>query len=952
MNKFISFLILFFFYSSSFAQVQKQFNGVLSIGAAISPGVGADFTVYGYYNDLNGYYTPDSIAVGNEIYDSKCERYSVVSVTSTVGVVVLQVDSIGIASDAPSNGKGVIFEPTESYKYPLISSGLSSTLLACIESYRAILIDEDVASGSGYWSKKDSIVYYDNDVAIGLDTANLSLGLLSKGLHINGQKYAELKFTNQTSGTTTTDGASIYTDSNNDIVLKNNESNGEIRFQTGGSTRMRIDQSGDVGIGVNTPTEKLHVVGNSIFAGEMELDSFPNTRDDLVSPVNFLSTDASGNLQSLPIDSIPSGGASLWTENGTDIYYNSGNVGIGLSDPDEDLEVNGNIKLSSSLPYIRFNGNNSASIFDIKHNNSTKLEFYYNGNRLSYYTPIGTTGQFAFKQYSTGTTADNYPGFSFDGDQNTGMGLYGADQLFLTTGGATRLLANNTGVGIGTTNPIYMLHVASGWIANTTQGIRVKNGDNLTPTYGFVDDGDLGMYRVTTNTLGFAGGAGTNMEISATDIKLNDYPNTRNDLVSPVNFLSTDASGNILSLPIDSIPSGGTSLWSEQSSSELYFDSGETQDRIGVGIASAGLGFDVSGIHIHDNSYSEFKLSTNTSGSTLTDGLSFYMDNTNKAGLINKENANLELGTNGAAEVLITTGGEVVLNDYPNTRDDLVSPVNFLGTNAGGKIISLPMDSIPSGGAADGNGIYTGSGSLSANTLVTGGGYDLDLNGLADARFEAMTGQFYISSSVNSANAIDINTTALGGDIDMDSADDIHITAADDVNIISSTQHINISTQETGDDINIGSNSLSGVDINIGHNNDDDISLSGMDLTNFDASNANIVGINSVSGAIIHYNQTDVPHNIGGIITSGSWTASNRTKINTTNTGTPSTALPTSGSFQLTGDVLTYLNKSASTTHEITGHIDNTASSSINILAGDSAELVWDGTTWWVIRNN
>src|SRR5450759_3036666 len=39
---------------------------------------------------------------------------------------------------------------------------------------------------------------------------------------------------------------------------------------------------------------------------------------------------------------------SQWTTNGTNIYYNTGNVGIGAKVPAEALEVNGNIKIGSA----------------------------------------------------------------------------------------------------------------------------------------------------------------------------------------------------------------------------------------------------------------------------------------------------------------------------------------------------------------------------------------------------------------------------------------------------------------------------------------------------------------------------------------------------------------------------------------------------------------------------
>jgi len=1132
-------ILLFLMPSLMYGQQELQFNGKFNIGG-VSAGVTGDYTLHAYYISLTNSYTVDSLAIGNEIFDNKCDRFEVVAITQIRPYVIIEVDSL--TGNQPSTGNGLIYEPTEQYKYPLITSGLSRSLLACIETYRAILIDEDVASGSGYWSKKDSIVYYDNDVAIGLDTANLSLGLLSKGLHINGQKYAELKLTNQTSGTTTTDGASIYTDSNNDIVLKNNESNGEIRFQTGGSTRMRIDQGGDVGIGVNTPAEKLHVVGNTILAGEVRLDSFANTRDDLVSPVNFLSTDLNGNLQSLPIDSIPSGGSSLWSENGTEIYYNtnnvgigttdpvsdlhiegtdelsryvsnndngrihyylggtmqsryqwaatetsfksyptganllfatgansdivfrtgaadnsannrmtitgsgsvgigidapetdfhikgtdqlviiestndngridysingdiksrytwtatessfksyptgsnilfatgangdvvfrtggvdnsandrmtitgSGNVGIGLSDPDEDLEVNGNIKLSSSLPYIRFNGNNTAAVFDIKHNNSTKLEFYYNGNRMSYYRPIGTTGQFAFKQYSTGATADNYPGFSFDGDEDTGMGLYGADQLFLTTGGETRLLANNTGVGIGTTNPIYMLHVASGWIANTTEGIRVKNGDNLTPTFGFVDDGDLGIYRVTTNTLGFAGGAGTNMEISTTDIKLNDYPNTRDDLVSPVNFLSTDASGNILSMPIDSLnigSGGGDNLGDHTATTTLTMGTNRI-NRSGDGVLD-GLGFSSQDeVEIYNNLGTVEVLFDipNTTGAQIEveqaafgtdqEGVPAYsFSGDDDTGMFREATNELGFSTFGSRRMLLKQDS-IYLDDFPNTRDDNVTAVNFLSTNANGRLQSLPITDLSGG-------IYGGSGSIPSDITVTGGAFDLDFDALADARFQSMTGQFHVGTSQNSSIAISLNTTSSGGDIDLDSADDIRLEAADDINIISETSSVNI---EAANLINIGANTDTNT-IDIGDDEDDIIRLGGVDLTDYDADLPNFLGITSTSGTIGLINHEEVPPSVGGVTTAGGFSAANRTFVNTINSGTPSTALPSAGSYQKDGDILTYCNKSASTDHDVTGHIEDTASNTVTVSPGDCVRFFWDETndTWWIL---
>ena len=156
-----------------------------------------------------------------------------------------------------------------------------------------------------------------------------------------------------------------------------------------------------------------------------------------------------------------------------------GKIGIGVTDPDAELEINGQIKITGGNP-----GANKVLTSDANGLASWVApagsgDFLANGS-------VPMTGRFkAFRSTSSAS-----PGISFDGDSNTGINTRPAspDNLEFVLGGQTRwTMASDGDLHAGYIRAAYLQ----------------RSGAETTPPYTFHSDLDTGIYSPGPDVIGF-----------------------------------------------------------------------------------------------------------------------------------------------------------------------------------------------------------------------------------------------------------------------------------------------------------------------------------------------------------------------------------------------------------------------------------------------------------------
>jgi YVTN family beta-propeller protein len=304
----------------------------------------------------------------------------------------------------------------------------------------------------------------------------------------------------------------------------------------GSSSALTILPDGNVGIGTSQPSTQLHIQGVTNQVLEIESTGAGNhaqlmLKSGASTGRSYITSDTSGSS----IYFTNTGGAYIaqidTTNSGIAIGSGVGYAQTTNSAPTNGLIIQGNVGIGTTSPSAMLTVGATSSQQFLVNSLGVVTGGTWQGSPIGVaYGGTGTSTIPSYGQLLMGNNSNGYDlvgtsslglmGATAIGSGNTGyIPYYSATGTSLTATSAL-FIAENGNIGIGTTNPDYKLETNGDLnVANngslrmndleviTAGGGSIRTNDNGTaaqPSFSFISDPDNGVFRATTNEIGFS----------------------------------------------------------------------------------------------------------------------------------------------------------------------------------------------------------------------------------------------------------------------------------------------------------------------------------------------------------------------------------------------------------------------------------------------------------------
>ena len=336
--------------------------------------------------------------------------------------------------------------------------------------------------------------------------------------------------------------------------------------------------------------------------------------------------------------------------------YLSGNVGIGITNPTEKLQVNGNIYGKSTFLFKEDRGTVDSRNWCIRQNNSYEGAFQ-----------IGCTDT------NTGSIPDmnttpSLAKFTILNNGNIGIGTHNPSKKLTVVG-----QADFSGSTSGSANPLIKITQNAAWDGNYALqisgytdlgGIRINGGD-LGNSIFKVSVGTMGLTTYNGDILFNTNNGNEKMRIlNAGNIGIGKTnPGYTLDVAGIINASNIYINGNPFT------GGGGSSQWTT-SNANIYYNIGN----VGIGtVVPTNL------LHLHKNSanaYNAIQLTDSTTGISSNSGFIISKESNQDVKIMNCFNANMIFGTSNTEQLRITSNGYIGIgNSNPSYNLDVIGTI-------------------------------------------------------------------------------------------------------------------------------------------------------------------------------------------------------------------------------------------------------------------------------------